>query len=91
MTNLPIPQPMPSQPHFTPEEVEKHVHGMDASVDLINKLIQENVKNQETLDTMSRNVRHLEIMLAFDDIKNSEWDLAAYNTAITNGTAWMTA
>jgi hypothetical protein len=40
---------------------------------------------------MSRNVRHLEIMLAFDDIKNSEWDLAAYNTAITNGTAWMTA
>ncbi len=62
---------------------------MDASVDLINKLIEENVKNSDTIDTMSRNVRHLEIMLAFDDIKNSEWDLRAYTKAITDGNNWI--
>lgn len=78
-----------TQPQFTAEEVEKHIHGMDASVNLINSLISENSKTEEKLDTMDRNVRHLEIMMAFDSIKNSEWDLRDYTKAVSDGRAWM--
>lgn len=77
------------QPQFTEQEVEKHVLGLDASEALIKKLITENIKNEETLDTMSRNVRHIAIMLSFDSIANSEWDLRSYTKAMNDGTAWM--
>ena len=78
-----------NQPQFTEEEIEKHVHGLDASVDLINKLLQENVKNPENMDTMSRNTRHIRIMLAFDSIANSEWDLRSYVKAAKDGEDWL--
>ena len=86
---LPTPNVPVSQPKFTAEEVEKHVRGLDASAELIRKLIADNQKTPENLDTMSRNVRHLQIMMAFDSIKNSEWDLTDYDAAIAEGNAWM--
>ena len=79
------------QPNFTPEEIEKHVIGLDASEVLIKRLISENVKNDETIDSMSRNIRHIEIMLGFDSIANSDWDLRSYAKAVNDGKAWLTA
>jgi hypothetical protein len=77
------------QPQFTAEEVEKHVKGLDASVEVINKLLADNEKTEENKDTMSRNTRHIRIMLAFDSIANSDWDLTAYETAASAGEAWL--
>lgn len=77
------------EPQFTAEEVEKHVYGLDASVEVINSLLAENVKTEENKDTMSRNTRHIRIMLAFDSIANSEWDLRAYENAASAGEAWL--
>ena len=79
------------QPNFTSEEIEKHVIGLDASEVLIKRLISENVKNDETIDSMSRNIRHIEIMLGFDSIANSDWDLRSYAKAVNDGKAWLTA
>ena len=77
------------QPQFTAEEVEKHVKGLDASVEVIKKLLAENVKTEEHKDTMSRNTRHIRIMLGFDSIANSDWDLREYVKAATDGEAWL--
>ena len=79
------------QPQFTAEEVEKHVYGLDASVEVINRLLAENSKTEENRDTMSRNTRHIRIMLAFDSIANSDWDLSAYENAASAGEAWLTS
>ena len=77
------------QPQFTAEEIEKHIHGLDASVEVIKKLLAENVKTEENKDTMSRNTRHIRIMLGFDSIANSDWDLREYVKAATDGEAWL--
>jgi|LakMenE01Jun11ns_1017448.scaffolds.fasta_scaffold8194382_2 hypothetical protein len=65
----------------TPEETARHYSAMLDSVTLINSLVP--TTDAEDLDTLDRNVRHLEQML-----RNDWWagyDLAPINAAITAG------
>lgn len=74
---------------FTPEQVQEHLAGLQASVDVIEKLITAGIKTQEEKDIMDRNIRHLEIMMAYDHIKNAGVSLAPYAAAVQSGKAWM--
>ena len=65
----------------TPEETARHYSAMLDSVNLINALVP--TQNAEHLDTLDRNVRHLEYMLLNDWW--SGYDLAPINAAITAG------
>ena len=65
----------------TPEEIARHYSAMLDSVNLINSLVP--TEDADDLDTLDRNVRHLEQMLL-----NDWWggyDLAPINAAITAG------
>jgi hypothetical protein len=65
----------------TPEEIARHYSAMLDSVTLINSLVP--TTDADDLDTLDRNVRHLEQMLL-----NDWWagyDLAPINAAITAG------
>jgi hypothetical protein len=65
----------------TPEETARHYSAMMDSVNLINSLVP--TEDADDLDTLDRNVRHLEHMLL-----NDWWagyDLAPINAAITAG------
>lgn len=74
---------------FTSEQVQEHINGLQASVAVIEKLMADNIKTQEKKDTMDRNVRHLEIMMAYDHIKNAGVSLDPYAAAVQSGKAWM--
>lgn len=74
---------------FSPETIQEHLNGLQASADLIAKLIADDEKIEETLATMDRNIRHLEIMMAMDHIKNSNTNLAPFIAAKDSGKAWM--
>ena len=66
---------------LTPEEIARYYSAMLDSVTLINSLVP--TQEAEALDTLDRNVRHLELMLL-----NDWWagyDLAPINAAITAG------
>lgn len=65
----------------TPEQIARHYSAMLDSVTLINSLVP--TQEAEALDTLDRNVRHLEHMLL-----NDWWagyDLASINAAIVAG------
>jgi hypothetical protein len=65
----------------TPEQIARHYSAMMDSVNLINALVP--TEDADDLDTLDRNVRHLEHMLL-----NDWWagyDLAPINAAITAG------
>jgi hypothetical protein len=65
----------------TPEKIARHYSAMLDSVTLINSLVP--TTDADDLDTLDRNVRHLEHMLL-----NDWWagyDLALINAAITAG------
>ena len=65
----------------TPEEIARHYSAMMDSVNLINSLVP--TADTDNLDTLDRNVRHLEQMLL-----NDWWagyDLASITAAITAG------
>ena len=65
----------------TPEQIARHYSAMLDSVTLINSLVP--TQEAEALDTLDRNVRHLEHMLL-----NDWWagyDLAPINAAIVAG------
>jgi hypothetical protein len=65
----------------TPEEIARHYSAMLDSVNLINELVP--TADVDDLDTLDRNVRHLEQMLLNDWW--SEYDLAPINAAIVAG------
>jgi hypothetical protein len=65
----------------TAEEIARHYSAMLDSVNLINNFVP--TAETEALDTLDRNVRHLELMLL-----NNWWDgydLAPINAAIVAG------
>ena len=65
----------------TPEQIARHYSAMLDSVNLINSLVP--TQEAEALDTLDRNVRHLELML-----ERGWWagyDLAPINAAIEAG------
>ena len=69
----------------TAEEIAQHYSAAGDSVTLINELVALSERNEEQVDTVRRNVEHLEIMVA-KDFWTTE-DLAPFNAAITAGNA----
>ena len=67
----------------TPEEIAQHYSAAMDSVNLINDLMAQDSRNDEEQDTVSRNVEHLQIMVA-KDFWTTE-DLTPLNNAITAG------
>ena len=74
----------------TAEEVAQHYTAMGHSVDLINDIVagnqDDNMEAADLQDTVTRNVDHLEIMLA-KDFWTSE-DMSAANAAVTAGQSY---
>jgi hypothetical protein len=69
----------------TAEEIAQHYSAAGDSVTLINELVALSERNDEQVDTVRRNVEHLEIMVA-KDFWTTE-DLAPFNAAIAAGNA----
>jgi len=74
---------MPKTPTAT--EIAQHYSAAGDSVTLINSLVALSERDDEQVDTVRRNVQHLEIMVA-KDFWTTE-DLAPFNAAITAGNA----
>ena len=70
---------------LTAEEIAQNYSAAGDSVTLVNQLVAIETLTDEQRDTVDRNVRHLEIMVA-KDYWTSE-DLAPFNSAITAGKA----
>ena len=70
---------------LTAAEIAQHYSAAGDSVTLINELVALSERNDEQVDTVRRNVEHLELMVA-KDYWTTE-DLAPLNAAITAGTA----
>ena len=69
---------------LTADEIAGHYSAAMDSVNLINALMAQDSRTSEEQDTVSRNVEHLQIMVA-----KSYWtteDLTPFNNAITAGT-----
>jgi hypothetical protein len=75
---------------LTTEEIAQHYTAMGHSVDLINDIVAGNhdddMEAEDRQDTVSRNVDHLEIMIA-KDFWTSE-DMSAANAAVTAGQSY---
>ena len=74
---------------LTAAEIAQHYSAAGDSVTLINELVALYERNDEQVDTVRRNVEHLEIMVA-KDFWTTE-DLAPFNAAITAGNAVLPA
>ncbi len=70
---------------LTATEIAQHYSAAGDSVTLINELVAISTLTDEQKDTVSRNVEHLEIMVA-KDYWTTE-DLAPLNSAVTAGKA----
>ena len=68
---------------LTAEEIAKHYSAAMDSVNLINTLMAQDSRTTDEQDTVSRNVEHLQIMVA-KDYWTTE-DLTPLNNAITAG------
>lgn len=73
----------------TAAEIAQHYSAAGDSVTLINELVALSERNDDQVDTVRRNVEHLEIMVA-KDFWTTE-DLAPFNAAITAGNAVLPA
>jgi len=75
----------------TTEELARHYTAMGHSVDLINDIVagnqDDNMEAVDLQDTVTRNVDHLEIMLA-KDFWTTE-DMSAANAAVTAGKSYV--
>ena len=85
---------MSDYPSRSSERKAQDYFAMGHSVELIDVIrtdaeYDENLTAQELKDTVSRNVEHLEIMVALKDWGSE--DMSACNTAITNGKAYVAA
>ena len=76
---------------FSASETAEHMLGLQASMEVIDSLISDDLRTDESRDRMDRNVRHLEIMLGMGHIQQSGTDFAPYNAAIIAGKAWLAA
>jgi hypothetical protein len=65
---------------ITPEEIAQHYTAMGHSVDLLNAGQPEDMEDADWADTVSRNVEHLQLMVA-KDFWTTE-DMTAANAAI---------
>lgn len=72
------------------QKTERQISAMGDSVDLINRLIAEGKHTQDVHDTIDRNVRHLELMVAKDNIK-AAGSVKAFTDTIAAGKDYITA
>ena len=70
---------------ITAAEIAQHYSAAGDSVTVINELVALSERDDDQVDTVRRNVKHLEIMVA-KDFWTTE-DLAPFNAAITAGNA----
>ena len=70
---------------LTPQEIAQHYSAAGDSVTLINELVALSERDADQVDTVRRNVEHLQIMVARDYWTTE--DLAPFNAAIAAGTA----
>ena len=70
---------------LTAAEIAQHYSAAGDSVTLINELVALSERDDDQVDTVRRNVEHLELMVA-KDYWTTE-DLAPFNAAITAGNA----
>ena len=70
---------------LTAEEIAQNYSAAGDSVTLINELVALSARDADQVDTVRRNVEHLQLMVA-KDYWTTE-DLAPFNTAITAGNA----
>ena len=71
------------------QKVAKHVSAMNDSLNLINRLMQEETHTKSVHDTIQRNSSHLELMMGKDFIKNSETDLTSFVTAVASAKVYI--
>lgn len=74
---------------YTIEEINAMFSAMDDSVSLLNELITAGTHSEEIDDTVDRNYRHLEIMLAKDHISSDERDKTSYTDAIADSKTFL--
>ena len=78
-------------------DVTQILSAADDSVSLINAINDgtwdvSNYKDQEEINsTVQRNVDHLEIILAYEEVVADSSDKSSYNDAISTGNAYITA
>jgi len=70
----------------TAAQIAQHYTAMGHSVDLINEIVATGDKDVESLDTINRNVEHLELMKT-RDYWTSE-DMTSVDAAIVSGKAY---
>jgi len=70
----------------TVAQIAQHYTAMGHSVDLIHEVIATGDTDEESLDTISRNVEHLELMLTRDYWTGE--DMTAVDAAIVAGNAY---
>ena len=70
----------------TAAQIAQHYTAMGHSVDLINEIVATGDKDVESLDTINRNVEHLELMKTRDYWTGE--DMTAVNAAIVAGNAY---
>jgi|SaaInl85LU_5_DNA_1037374.scaffolds.fasta_scaffold25168_2 hypothetical protein len=74
---------------YTLEEINAMFSAMDDSVNLLNELITAGEHSEDIDDTVDRNYRHLEIMLAKDHIASDERDKTSYTDVIADSKTFL--
>jgi hypothetical protein len=67
---------------ITAEQVAQDIKALGDSVTVIDAVLAQDVRTEEDNDTLDRNVRHIQIMLAKDYIKESGADLNPFEAAV---------
>lgn len=67
------------------EQTEQDIKALGDSVAVIDQVLALDTPDEEALDALDRNVRHIEIMLAKEHIKKSGANLKSFEKAVTNG------
>ena len=70
--------------YYTPT-INDTFNAMVDSVNLIEQLVNDNVRSMEIYDTLDRNYRHLEFMLAQDNVINDGRSLQGFIDAVALG------
>jgi hypothetical protein len=72
-----------------PTEAERAVSALHDSANLITKLIASGDTKEEVRGNIDRNVKHIDLMLGKDLVKNSGLDLTAFAPASAAGKAFL--
>ena len=79
----------------TAEQIEQHFSALDDSVNLIDGKVTDGAAEGETQtecnEAIDRNVRHIELMLEKDFIKDDGRSLTSYKNAVKSGEKFVAA